>query len=577
MNNGSLYEYAILKVVAATDKLTDKQHQILIKTLEGKSYQDIAKDLGLATKTIANQASALWKILSILLLVNITPSNVRNELSKLLQKEEYLEIALLIRPYIKNRCGILDLPIPKDQNKEGLQIDHLYVKRRFKCFKSEQTYDILEKLKQQFNNQESSRFLIYGQSGIGKTSLLRYLAIQCNQQEFNNYSIPIYISLRRYVNYVHDEGKQSLFSYISTIFKNVELSNDQFLIKLERNLLNGKAIIFLDGLDAMELEPPNSINIVERFIEEYPECAFIISSRNKSMLSSKRFNEYELQKFNTEESKEFVKKWFSYYGGTSFIEETKKSLIKMITDGEIKEFFSIPLYISLICIILSSENKENKNADIQQILSSKDNENGYEFILQELILINKATLKLLEPDPHESNFEKNHELDKIYENISSFVKARLLSHIAIEMMKQGDKVYIKFNELISYTAKFLFYIPEAEEKEEFRLCSKNILLAIELYDGLLVRRIIGKSNEYSFIHIKIRNFFAALYISFASYEEQKEIWEEYVSISTDDSKNSKETNKENWKNIFLHAKIMLKWRENQIQEQQNKLNQLIKK
>ena len=201
------------------------------------------------------------------------------------------------------------------------------------------------------------------------------------------------IPTRRYVNYVHDEGKQSLFSYISTIFKNVELSNDQFLIKLERNLLNGKAIIFLDGLDAMELEAPNSINIVERFIEEYPECAFIISSKNKSILSSKGFNEYELQEFNTEESKEFVKKWFHYYGGTSFLEDTKKSLIKMITEGEIKEFFSISLYISLLCIILSSENKENKNADIQQVLSNKNNKNEYEFILQELILINTKPYK----------------------------------------------------------------------------------------------------------------------------------------------------------------------------------------
>ncbi|MBS9385487.1 MAG: NACHT domain-containing protein [Dolichospermum sp. BR01] len=592
----SLYNFAIQEIEKAQTTLEEDkerninlnatEREVLMKLIEGKSYQQISKELGKAEKYIRDDlAPKIYKNISYALQLNrkiddfytINKNNIRPELAKLVRQTAENGLRVNYSSYIRERCGSLDIVYPSDITSDSfpetnsssrikedkLQIEALYVQPKLGLIQEGKNtvsrLDIkpLEDIIDISKSEASLRWIVYGHSGYGKTSLLKYLTVKCDKGKFRNNSIPIYISLKRYINHINQERQQNLLDYVVTVVTNQsdfvceDINENDLKNHLKSFLSKGKIIIFLDGLDIAGDKDSLLLNSVRNFIDLYPQNSFIISTHKKQYSSLNGFKEYELQELDDEQRKKFIKQRLIYFD-KDIKSQKINALYAIINEKYIKEFVSSPLLLAYVCLI------QNSLENFTQLETNEE---------KEVLLCKLGIFELLKwDDAPENKYDK----DEIYKTMSPKRRADFLSYLAIEMLKSRKEGYIHLSELVNYSARFIFPVPNAENKEEFRLKSEQILLAIETQDGLLTRRIFSQDPEYSFPHKTIRDFFAAWWLSHLNIEEQLKYWETYVKYADNPD------DKSEWQNIFQKALIMIKIQQNELNEAHNQLKDKLK-
>jgi predicted NACHT family NTPase len=138
-----------------------------------------------------------------------------------------------IKPYIQERCGtmrVLDMEHPiglnaiytnvnileKVTGRRGLELSDLFVNLdlehldRFCLGKVREKrvpgLEVVEKF---------SKLMILGKPGAGKTTFLKYLAIQCINEKFYSNKVPIFIALK---DFVEADGQPTLLAYLEQLF-----------------------------------------------------------------------------------------------------------------------------------------------------------------------------------------------------------------------------------------------------------------------------------------------------------------------------------------------------------------------
>ena len=149
--------------------------------------------------------------------------------------------------------------------------------------------------------EKERHLIIYGEAGSGKTSTLKWLstvyARECllKKEGF----VPIYIELESYV-------KGSFYNYLKAEVTKKGISETDF-----KKLLEGKALLLLDGLDLlMPSENFSPFDEISDFISEYEACRYVIASRPEPSDSLKStFALSELEKLTDEKIRLFIEKY----------------------------------------------------------------------------------------------------------------------------------------------------------------------------------------------------------------------------------------------------------------------------
>jgi predicted NACHT family NTPase len=63
-----------------------------------------------------------------------------------------------------------------------------------------------------------AKLRVLGKPGVGKTTFLQHLAVQCNRGEFAGEQVPMFIALREFAEQAKRQDGFSLFSYIQQTF-----------------------------------------------------------------------------------------------------------------------------------------------------------------------------------------------------------------------------------------------------------------------------------------------------------------------------------------------------------------------
>lgn len=160
-----------------------------------------------------------------------------------------------------------------------------------------------DKLKSNFKSirdifDEASFISIIGSAGSGKTTLMKYIFLQCIKQQ---YKIPIIVELRKL-----NKNKSSLEEYIKSKISHTN-PNDRILI---RSLKEGKYLFLFDGYD--EVFSVNKAEVdeqIEQFSDQYFQNTFVISSRPNSGIEwFSRFLPLKVQELSTTEIRPFIKR-----------------------------------------------------------------------------------------------------------------------------------------------------------------------------------------------------------------------------------------------------------------------------
>ena len=187
----------------------------------------------------------------------------------------------------------------------------------------------------------SCYLFIVGDGGIGKSMMMQHLMIDASKNYEEYEIIPVLLLLKKYtdITYLDEWACETVNSM------GLEIDIEGF----RRLLKAGKVTFLLDGMDEIKMNYKLSFEEdLEGFIDKYPACQYIISTRNyENLIGYGQFTVSEIQGFTQEQAIECVKK-LRY---REDVPEVKEGFIKEL-EGPLwkthKDFAENPLLLSIM-------------------------------------------------------------------------------------------------------------------------------------------------------------------------------------------------------------------------------------
>jgi len=360
-------------------------------------------------------------------------------------------------------------------NNTKKEFDDIYKYLKIIKYKEDNKKEEIIQVNQFFTS--STKILVYGEAGIGKTTLCKYIINNYLNGKFNEkYKYLIYIALR----YWKSDG---LKGAIRDNYFSLDINSES--INLPEN---NKTIYIFDGLD--ELEEDAKIKLYKE-IECYKIKNYLVTSRyllNNELIFEQK---YKIIGYTTDSIQKYVKKFF-YNNNLKY-----KTLINYIKKyPKINNIVHIPLLLEIICIIWDEKPEKNR------IITLK---NLYENLIEKIL----------------KDFYEYKNNTKIYSVINRIKIIELLSKIAYYSNK-SKKFIFDFEFLYElYKNKILY-------KDELNFFSETLI------ESGLLKVIRRKSKDilessFEFLHLSIQEFFVAKYIDSLGFEESKKIIERYIN------------------------------------------------
>lgn len=316
------------------------------------------------------------------------------------------------------------------------------------------------------------KLMILGKPGAGKTTFLKYLAIQCSKRKFQSNRVPIFITLRELAE---SSNQPNLLKFITITLVDCGVTEAQ----VSELLKHGKALILLDGLDEVREEDSRRVlRQIQNFSVQYHTNLFVITCRIAARdYTFENFTEVEVADFHDEQIKTFAQNWFKLKDPV----KGKKFIQKLTEHQPIKELAANPLLLTLLCL---------------------EFEDSAEFPTNRSELYERGTATLLRKWDASRYIERH----QIYKNLSPKRKEDLLSHVALTTFERKD-YFFKQRDVERYIADYIRNLPDARtDPEALLLDSEVVLKSIEAQHGLLQERARG---IFSFSHLTFQEYFTA--------------------------------------------------------------------
>ncbi|MEH1944002.1 MAG: NACHT domain-containing NTPase [Nostoc sp.] len=421
---------------------------------------------------------------------DLTTDHVDDSIDTLVQ-----EIRKQIKPYIKEKCGtmrVLDMPKPIElTGKQGIYtnvniLEAITGRRRLKVAELMQSSDHdnferlgLSRVKQKRVSglevvQRYSKLMVLGKPGAGKTTFLKYLAMQCIEGRYQANRVPLFITLKDFA----EAAKQpDILKFLAQQLSSCGVTHASAAV--EKLLKQGKALVLLDGLDEVREEDTNRVlRQIREFSDFFHTNQFVITCRIAAKeYTYESFTEVEMADFDEKQIAIFAQNWFQLTDPV----KSKRFIEKIKENEPIQELASSPLLLTLLCLVFgdSGDFPANRSELYQEGLD---------------VLLKKWDAK------------RNIERDQVYKNLSLQRKEDLLSQIALTTFEHKN-YFFKQKMAEAYIVEFICNLRDADlNPEALKLDSEAVLKSIEAQHGLLVERAKG---IYSFSHLTFHEYFVA--------------------------------------------------------------------
>lgn len=357
------------------------------------------------------------------------------------------------------------------------------------------------------------KLIILGKPGAGKTTFLKYLAIQCNEGKFEPDCLPIFITLK---DFAEAEDNPNLLTYIgfyASCDPAAETVDGTLIEHLQQVFSAGRALILLDGLDEVRAEDHQRvIKEIRAFSERFWQNKFIMTCRIAAWeYVFEKFTEVEVADFDQAQIAAFAAKWFSQKAV-----KPEQFLRQLNQHSRIHQLAVSPLLLTLICLAFEESGgfphsrSELYKEGIDALLKKWDAKRGIQ-------------------------------RDQVYKNLSHLRKEDLLSYLALITFK-GRDLFFKKSVAEQLIADYICNLSDSDaEPDALQIDSEVILRSIEAQHGLLIERAKG---IYSFSHLTFHEYFVAREITTNSLSLEKALqnlathgpdkrWREVILLTTE--------------------------------------------
>jgi len=338
---------------------------------------------------------------------------------------------------------------------------------------------------------EEERLFVLGRPGAGKTTFLRWLALQAAQNELKLDLIPIYVELKELA-----VGEESVEELLALQFQKVGFPQAAAQHFLAEGLREGRFLLLLDGLDEVARRRELVELQIERLAQTAQGCRLVVTCREFAQARFfERFTYVKVADFTSDQIKAFIRNWFTddkTQGG---------NLIQAITGNKhkaISELTNQPLLLALLCIAY----EEGQGA-----LPAKRH-----------LLYEKALAAVLASWDDTRGVKRR----SVYGQLSREKREELLAYVAYHTFEQG-KLFFEREILAVHLANWLREWRQKEiqkQKEEYGAVYPPELPPKEIDAGIIIQEIAAqhgllveqREGVYSFSHLTLQEYYAARYI-----------------------------------------------------------------
>ncbi len=370
-----------------------------------------------------------------------------------------------------------------------------------------------------------TKIRVLGKPGVGKTTFLQHLAIQCDRGAFAAEQVPVFILLREFAETSRRSGEFNLFNHIRQALLRAGIAPAAVL---ETLLKAGRILLLLDGMDeVLNRDIVAVVKEIRRFSDQYHRNRFVVSCRTAAAkLGLRGFTDVEIAPFTQAQITTFAQKWFAALAKTPVPSGHNQAdqfmqKLDLPENWQFRQLVVTPLFLHLACWVFHGQEKfPTKRTEFY-----------------------KQGLDLLLGKWDEA---KGVERDAMYRGFLLPQKLRLLSQLAAVTFAQGQ-YFFEQRTIEQYIGDYLRQLPGATlASEELQLESEAMLKAIEAQHGFLTERARG---IFSFSYLAFQEYFTARQIV-ASHHLQPldQALGDLVSHITDP----------HWREVFLLTAAMLR-------------------
>ncbi|MCP9493364.1 MAG: NACHT domain-containing protein [Pyrinomonadaceae bacterium MAG19_C2-C3] len=316
----------------------------------------------------------------------------------------------------------------------------------------------------------NGKLFILGKPGAGKTTFLKYIALQATEGKLDK--VPIFISLKEWA----DSGL-TLKPFIVKQFEICDFPDA--LPFVERMLDKGDAVVLFDGLDEVNQEEDRrskTITEIRDFSNQYYKAQCLITCRIAATdYTFEHFTYVELADFNDEQIRTFASKWFK---DDPWKYEMFEKEISKPENNRLYELASVPILLTLLCLSFDET---------------------LEFPQRRVEVYEEAVDALLKKWDASRSIKR----DEIYRGLTHNRKRQMLARVAA-ITFQEDKYFVPQGELARHIVNYLRQLPSTELSDD--IDGEAVLKAVEAQHGILSER---AHRIYSFSHLTFQEYFAA--------------------------------------------------------------------